>query len=91
MYLNIAAETGLPGLTIFLAVLCGHGRIAWRVLNKAGDNRTKGLLLGVLAAMTGIIVSGFTDYVLFSTQMSVLFWLLNAAVIISWRLSQKSC
>ncbi|MDR1701542.1 MAG: O-antigen ligase family protein [Sporomusaceae bacterium] len=86
MYLNIAAETGLPGLLAFLAVLGSHIRLAFQVFSQTGNKWTKGLMLGVLASMTGIIVSGFTDYVLFSAQMSMLFWLLNAVVIISWLL-----
>jgi putative inorganic carbon (HCO3(-)) transporter len=81
MYLNIAAETGFLGLAAFLAVLWGHISAAFGVFLKTDDAGTKGLMLGMLAAMTGLIVSGFTDYILFGAQTAMLFWLLNAIIV----------
>jgi len=89
MYLHLAAETGILGLTAFLAVLYGHIRLAFRIFSKK-NLLTTDLMLGVLAAMTGLIVSGFTDYLLFSAQMSLVFWFLNAIVIGAYQLSPKT-
>ncbi|MBP1765146.1 MAG: putative bicarbonate transporter, IctB family [Firmicutes bacterium] len=80
MYLNIAAEIGVPGLMVFLALMVGHIRKALRVVQ--GSNRwAAGIMLGTATALLGLAVSGFTDYILFNIQLSMLFWLLNACII----------
>ncbi len=84
MYLHIAAEIGIPGLIAFLVILVGHAYKAFRLVQKAAERWTRGLMLGVFAALLAIAVSGFTDYVLFSIQMGMVFWLLNALVVVVW-------
>lgn len=85
MYLNIAAEIGIPGLLVFLGIMYGHIRIALNVLRETLENWSAGVLLGILAAMGGIIVNGLTDYVMFNIQLSMLYWLLNGLVIVIWQ------
>lgn len=85
MYLNIAAEIGLPGFAAFLALLYGHWRKARRTLAATMDPWLAGVALGLLAAMGGLLVNGLTDYVLFNIQLSMLFWLLNAISVVAWR------
>lgn len=82
MYLHIAAETGIPGLIAFLAILGGHARSAFLLARREKGGWTAGFMLGVFAALLAIAVGGFTDYVLYSIQMSMLFWLLNALVVV---------
>lgn len=82
MYLHIAAEIGIPGLLVFLAILWGHAHRALNLAISTSDRWAAGLMLGALAAIVGIAVGGFTDYVLFNIQMSMLFWLLNAVVVV---------
>lgn len=82
MYLHIAAEIGIPGLLAFLAVMFGHARLALAGAREGGNRWAGGLMLGVLTALVGLAVSGFTDYVLFNTQMSMLFWLLCALTVV---------
>ncbi|WP_018703387.1 MULTISPECIES: O-antigen ligase family protein [Sporomusaceae] len=83
MYLNIAAEIGLPGFVAFLTVMYGHWRKARRVLKETKDTWLAGLLLGLLAALGGLFFNGLTDYVLFNIQLSMLFWLLNAIIVVA--------
>ncbi len=85
MYLNIAAEIGIPGLLVFLGIMYGHIRIALNVLRETLENWSAGVLLGILAAMGGIIVNGLTDYVMFNIQLYMLYWLLNGLVIVIWQ------
>jgi putative inorganic carbon (hco3(-)) transporter len=42
------------------------------------------LMLGILAALVSISVSGLTDHVLFNIQLSMLYWMLNAVVAVVW-------
>ncbi len=83
MYLNIAAEIGIPGLLAFLAIMYGHARTALQIFNNTTDYWMAGLMLGIVSAIVGLAVSGFTDYVMFNIQMSMLFWLLNALVVVA--------
>ncbi len=82
MYLHIAAEIGVPGLAVFLALMCGHARLALAVAESATSRWVGGLMLGVLAAIIGLAVNGLTDYVLFNPQMAMIFWLLNALTVV---------
>jgi putative inorganic carbon (HCO3(-)) transporter len=85
MYLNIAAEIGIPGLLTFLAIWYGHLRIALTIRSRTADNWLAGLMLGVIGAFLSLFVSGFTDFIMFNIQLSMLFWLLSALVVITWQ------
>ncbi|QJW48656.1 polymerase [bacterium BFN5] len=88
MYLNIAAEIGIPGLIVFLTIMVGHIRTALSVVHEVTDRWVVGLLLGLVAALFGIAVNGFTDFILFNIQLSMLFWLFNAMIVVIW---QQNC
>ena len=85
MYLHLAAEIGIPGLLAFVAILACHVKTALKVNRQKNEPWVAGLSLGIVAAFLGIAVNGITDHVLFSIQMSMLFWLLNALVVVLWR------
>ena len=85
MYLNIAAEIGIPGLLTFLSIMYGHVSLALSALRQATEYWAAGLMLGIIAAIGGMIVNGFTDYVMFNIQLSMLYWLLNALIVIVWQ------
>jgi putative inorganic carbon (HCO3(-)) transporter len=81
MYLHLAAETGIPGLVAFVAFMYSHALMAVRLLRQPCPPWVQGLLTGLIAAILGLAVSGLTDHILFSIQMSMLAWLLFAVVI----------
>jgi putative inorganic carbon (HCO3(-)) transporter len=85
MYLNIAAEIGIPGLITFLAMMYGHLRLALASIKESVQYWSSGIMLGIVGAIFGLIVNGFTDYVLFNIQLSMLFWLLNALIVVVWQ------
>lgn len=85
MYLNIAAEIGIPGLLAFLAIMYGHVRLALLVLRNSFECWSSGLMLGIIAAIAGVIINGLTDYVLFNIQLSMLYWLLNGLIVVVWQ------
>lgn len=81
MYLHIAAEIGIPGFLAFLGIIYGHSRLALATVRCTSDRWVAGLMLGIVCAILGLVVSGFTDYVMYNIQMSMLFWLLNALIV----------
>ena len=85
MYLHIAAEIGIPGLLIFLTIIYGHGRLALDTIAASNNRWLTGLMLGIASALLGLVVNGFTDYVMYNIQLSMLFWLLNGLVVVAWR------
>lgn len=89
MYLNIAAEIGIPGLITFLAMMYGHLRLALVTIKGSVQYWSSGIMLGIVGAIFGLIVNGFTDYVLFNIQLSMLFWLLNALIVVVWQQSYQ--
>jgi len=89
MYLNIAAEIGIPGLITFLALMYGHLRLALSVLSRTVESWSSGLMLGIIAAIGGIIINGLTDYVMFNIQLSMLYWLLSGLIVVVWQQSHQ--
>lgn len=81
MYLNIAAEIGIPGLLLFLAIWYAHVRLALTIVTISDNKWVNGTMLGVVGAFVTIAVSGFTDYILFNIQLAMLFWLLCGLVV----------
>jgi O-antigen ligase len=59
-YLNLAAETGLPGLLIFVALLLAAALQAWRAL-RAARGWQRALALGLLAAGAHLATHSLVD------------------------------
>ncbi len=89
MYLNIAAELGLPGLAVFLALLALHLYMAFATLKNASTPLEKACAIGFCAVLFGIIVGGCTDYTLFNMELASMFWLLNALTFSVWQQNRQ--
>lgn len=85
MYLNFAAEIGLVGCFAFLGVLGGHLSMALSNTRLRQSNFLNGLTLGCALSMIGVAINGLTDYVLFNIELSMLFWVVCAFVVIICR------
>lgn len=82
MYLNFAAEIGIAGLISFLVCMFGHLRLAMSSTHMKQSNLLNGLTLGSGLAISVMAVNGFTDYVLFNIELSMLFWLVSAMIVL---------
>ncbi|WP_196598340.1 O-antigen ligase family protein [Pectinatus frisingensis] len=92
MYLNIAAEVGLIGFAGFISCFIGS---LWRSLKNFKFMPSvflQGTLLGCGLALVTVMLNGFTDYVLFNTNMSMLFWFIMAlsTILLSNKSLQKA-
>jgi len=79
VYLLIAEQMGLVGLFVFLVIMAiffAHtGRAWWRM---SRDTRLEAILLGLVAALAGVMVAGVLDHYLFNLNFPhavALFWL----------------
>lgn len=79
MYLNILAETGLAGFFFGLWFFFGN---AWYAIGYLRSHKEhtfdRSLAMSLAAAVLSLAISGMSDYDLFSTQISLTFWLMSA-------------
>lgn len=87
LYLNMLAEIGIPGLISFITVLLGHVITSIRL---QGDVFRKAASIGVGALAVGVLVSGLSDFELYSHQVTITFWLLMGWVGAFVKAQQKS-
>ncbi|MGD9683495.1 MAG: O-antigen ligase family protein [Candidatus Obscuribacterales bacterium] len=87
--LEVAVESGLPGLLSFGAlIICLLGRahrIFW--LNEPGESASGRiwLVLGLAAAIAGLMVHGLVDTVFYRPQIQFQFWLIVAGLVVGIR------
>lgn len=95
-YLQIAAETGVVGLSAFAAFLVLAIRLWWRALQSSaglsdGDRFSHTLLAGLVAGLIAFLVQSTFDTNLYALRQAVLFWsLAGAATGLSVRVLQPS-
>jgi O-antigen ligase len=78
LYLIVASNMGIVGLTLFVAVLVGYFVVTLGEWRRGVDERIEPLLLGVIAAIAGVLISGVFDHYWFNMtypHMTVLLWL----------------
>jgi O-antigen ligase len=76
IFLNLWTELGLVGLLIFIWII---GKYFFTgILNLAGKSERleyKYLIIGLIGAMTAIVVHGLVDVPYFKNDLSVMFWI----------------
>lgn len=75
-YLQMAAETGLVGLGIYVGVVVTFFTVGLRALGKLQDGTRKMVLIGVLAAMAGQVVDAMASPSYNLASVSMIQWLL---------------
>jgi O-antigen ligase len=77
LYLLMAEIMGVIGVAAFLGVMIGFFVNMWRAWRLQPGPRLEAVLMGVGAAVVGVLVSGVLDHYLFNLvylHMSVIFW-----------------
>ncbi len=73
MFLQVAVDTGLPGLIAYLALLGSAAVLGWRVARR--DVYLRPLALGLLAGLVALHVYGLTDALAPGSKPAVILWL----------------
>lgn len=90
IFLNVLAELGWHGLTVFLVIWFGiFFPAGWRLAYRGRSLWLKAMGRGYVLATVGIIVGGMTDHVYFNTQMGLLFWTLGILTMICAKLNEE--
>ncbi len=78
LYLIIASNMGIIGLLLFVAVIVGYFVLVRQAWHAGVEPRIEPILLGITAALAGVLVSGIFDHYWFNMNyphMTVLLWL----------------
>lgn len=78
LYLIVASNMGVVGLVMFVAVMVGFFIMVGSAWRRGVDARIEPLLLGLVGAVAGALVSGIFDHYWFNMSyphMTVLLWL----------------
>jgi O-antigen ligase len=93
LYLNWAAETGIPSLIIIFGFAIGlglAGRTASRGAMARGDPADRALVIGISAALLSVLGQGAVDYVIPNPVVYIAMWTLVGALLVTRREAQET-
>lgn len=73
-YLQLAAETGIPGLTAFLAMLLAIAVYCWKRYPRAAEPWIQAAFLGIAGGLISFLVSGFFESLFWQPRQANFFW-----------------
>jgi len=74
-YIQMAAEIGLVGLTMFIWIVVSLFQLGLKGLASVEDRLHRAVLLGLLAGILGFLIHSMVDTNLYSLPLITLFWL----------------
>lgn len=74
LYLQIWVETGIFGITSFLAFILTTVKKSIKSIVSPGDDGIKNVLVAGLASLAGILANGMIEYVWFDRRVMLFFW-----------------
>jgi hypothetical protein len=86
MFLQVAYDLGLPGLSAYLALLFLAAHMGWKVYRQS-QGLPRALAVGSLAALLAYHLYGLTDVVALGSKPGVLWWALLALIAALQRLT----
>ncbi|MBA7516193.1 hypothetical protein ES705_08239 [subsurface metagenome] len=80
-YLQLWTELGIVGLGIFIWFMFNYFNYAIKLLKKTKDNYYQGIIIGLMGAVTAVLVDGLFGFPLHLAATLVLFWLFIGLII----------
>ena len=80
LYLQIVAESGIPGLLIFAVIIVLFMQNCFEYLYRVKKAEGRAVTVAGMAAITGFLVMGLADYVWYNSRVHLAFWLIIALV-----------
>jgi O-antigen ligase len=93
LYLNWAAEVGLPSVIIILGFafnLAMSANTASRGARVRGDPRDRAIVIGLSAALITVLVQGFFDYVIPNPVVWTAMWIVIGSLLVARREALKT-
>ena len=85
MYLNFMAEIGLFGFASYMVCFFCVIYKAFKAQVMKLDILVKAMFLGIGLGLSALALNGFTDYVMFNTELSMLVWLFSGIVVSGYK------
>ncbi|NCB20636.1 MAG: hypothetical protein EOM88_01770 [Clostridia bacterium] len=79
IFLNFWSEIGLFGALLFTWLIIRYFYDSIKLL-KINDKKKKNLILGLIGAMSALVIHGLVDVPYFKNDLAILFWLLIALI-----------
>lgn len=89
LYLQLAIETGIFGLAIFLYNIVKTYTTGIMVLMKSVNSFQKKITIAAMGALSGLLSHGLVEHVLFDYRVIFLFWLMIAIILAAYRQSDE--
>jgi len=80
-YIQLWTELGIVGLGIFIWFMFNYFNYAIKILKKTKDNYYQGIIIGLMGAVTAVLVDGLFGFPLHLAATLVLFWLFIGLII----------
>jgi hypothetical protein len=89
--LQIAVETGLPALFLWLLAVFLYGKTVLQTIkNYAEKSVERGILLGAFGGLLGFFVAGFMHYNLGDGEVAKIFYLITGIALALWHLQNPN-
>lgn len=88
--LQIAVETGLPALLLWLLVVWQYGKSLFISIKRKTDTFEKGVLLGAFGGLIGFFASGLVHYNLGDSEVAMVFFLIMGMSLLLIRTGQNT-
>jgi putative inorganic carbon (HCO3(-)) transporter len=88
IFIQVAVDTGLPGLIAYLAILVSSTALCYQVARQGGED--KRLVLGLLAGLVGLHFFGLTDTIAPGAKPGLLLWLSLGLIVAIYQLNYGS-
>lgn len=89
-YLQMAAETGLIGLSAFLGVIIVLLKNSFENLKWIKDPSIRALLLSFLAGLAGFLIHSFFDTNFYSVQLGSFMWVIMGLIVAVQKIDQSA-
>ena len=89
LYIELAADLGLPGLFLFLWLLLAVGLRWRRAVSSSSPGALALLAIGLGGSLLAFLLHGTLDYYLEFTGLSVLFWMVLGLMVAVARLAKR--
>ena len=87
-YLEITAELGIVGILLFVALLFVMYKYSILNLIKSNNKFIKYTTAAILASISGLLVQGLVEHVLYLTRIIATFWILIGVLLVLMRLEK---
>lgn len=87
IFLQVALDTGLPGLIAYLAILIIAGGVGWQIIKRERSFRP--LAIGLLGGLVALHVYGLSDALAPGSKSALIFWIALGLLTAMGRMEKK--